>query len=154
VDAFIRSEQPRPAVPVSPGGGEDNEQHLSINVVCTTSAATLHALKQAGELAHHLGARIRIVVPHVVPYALPIDRPAVDPNFRLRQFRTFFFQHAIETHIDVRLCRDAHECLKQALAPQSIVLIGGRKRWWPTREKRLAKTLSLAGHHVIFVPQN
>jgi hypothetical protein len=140
-------------VPFSPGGGEDNEQHLSITVVFTTSAATLHALKRAGELAHQLGARIRIIVPQVVPYPLPIDRPAVDPNFRLRQFRTLFFQHAIETHIDVRLCRDAHECLKQALTPQSIVLIGGRNRCWITREKRLARVLRRSGHQVMFISQ-
>src|SRR3954469_59565 len=112
------SQQLRPAVPVSPGRGDENEQHLSINVVFTTSTATLHALKRAGELAYQLGVRIRIVVPHVVPYPLSIDRPAVDPNFRLRQFRTFFSRYAIETRIDVLLCRDAHECLKQALAPQ------------------------------------
>jgi hypothetical protein len=140
-------------VPASPGGGEDNEQHLSISVVFTTSAATLHTLKRAGELAYQLGARIRIVVPQVVPYPLPIDRPAVDPNFRLRQFRTLFFQYAIKTRIDVLLCRDAHECLKQALAPQSIVLIGGRNRWWITREKRLARVLRRSGHQVMFIPE-
>jgi hypothetical protein len=153
VDAFIRSEQSRRAVPFSPGRREANEQHLSVTVVFTTSAATLHALKRAGELAHQLGARIRIIVPQVVPYPLPIDRPAVDPNFRLRQFRTLFFQHVIETHIDVRLCRDVRECLKQALAPQSIVLIGGRNRWWITREKRLARVLRRSGHQVMFIPQ-
>ena len=153
MDAFVSSEQLRPAVPVNSGSGEENEQHLSITVIFTTSAATLHALKRAGELAYQLGGRVRIIVPQVVPYPLPIDRPTVDPNFRLRQFRTFFFQHAIETHIDVRLCRDAHECLKQALAPQSIVLIGGRNRWWITREKRLARMLRRSGHQVMFIPE-
>jgi hypothetical protein len=123
VDAFVKSEQPRPLVPVSPRGGENDEQHLSITLVFTTSTATLHALEQARELAHQLAARIRILVPQVVPYPLPIDRPPVDPIFRLRQFRTFLFRHAVETHIDVRLCRNARECLKQSLAPQSIVSV-------------------------------
>ena len=144
-----------PVVPChsAPANGEDNEQYLSISVVFTTPAATLRALKQAGELAYQLGARIRIVVPHVVPYPLPINRPAVDPNFKLRQFRTLFFQYVIETHIDILLCRDAHECLKKALASHSIVLIGDRNRFWLTREKRPTQALRHSGHQVIFVPQ-
>lgn len=141
MDAFIRGGQSRPAAPFSPAASDDDKQHLSVNVVFTTPPATLQALKRAGELAYQLGARIRILVPQVVPYPLPIDRPAVDPNFRLRQFQTFFLQHPIETHIDVLLCRDARECLNQALAPQSMVLIGGRNRFWMTRENRLARML-------------
>jgi hypothetical protein len=127
---------------------------LSVTVVFTTIPATLIALQRGGELAQQLGARIRILVPQVVPYPLPIDRPQVDPEFKVRRFRTVSVYDAIETRIDVRLCRDAQDAVMQGLCPRSLVLIGGRKRWWPTREKRLAKTLSLAGHHVIFVPQS
>jgi hypothetical protein len=126
---------------------------LSVTVVFTTVPATLIALQRGGELARQLGARIRILVPQVVPYPLPLDRPQVDPKFKVRHFRTLSVDGAIETRIDVWLCRDPYDAFMQGLSPRSVVLIGGRKRWWPTREKGLAKTLSLAGHHVIFVPQ-
>lgn len=126
---------------------------FSVTVVFTTVAATLMALRRAGELARELNARIRILMPHVVPYPLPIDRPPVDPEFKLRHFRTITADDTIETSIDVRLCRNSDDAVKQALCPQSVVLIGGPRRFWPTRETRLARKLSVAGHHVIFVPQ-
>jgi hypothetical protein len=131
---------------------QDRSNGLPVTVVYTTVAATLAALRRAGELAQQLDARIRIVVPHVVPYPLPIDRPHIDPSFKVRHFRTISVDGAIETNIDVCLCRDPYKAIMQSVCPQSVVLIGGRKRWWRTREQRLAKRLSIAGHHVIFVP--
>jgi hypothetical protein len=123
-----------------------------VTVVFTTAPATLLALQQANQLAKHLNARIRILVPYVVPYPLPIDCPQADPKFKIKALGVPT-DGAIETCIDVRLCRDYGQALKQGLCPRSTVLIGGRTRWWPTREKRLAKILDLAGHHVIFIPQ-
>jgi len=32
----------------------------------------------------------------------------------------------------------------------SIVILGGRKRWWPTKEERLARQLRRAGYEVLF----
>jgi hypothetical protein len=125
---------------------------LAVTVVFTTVPATLIALRRGGELARELGARICILVPQVVPYPLPLDRPQVDPAFKVRQFRTLPADGAIETRIDVRLCRERYHAIAEALAPQSVVLIGGPHHWWRTPEKRLAKKLSSAGHNVIFVP--
>ena len=139
--------------PPDPRDGGKQASGMSVTIVFTTVSGTLIALQHGGELARQLGARIRILVPHVVPYPLPIDRPQVDPEFKVRRFRTLSVGGAIETQIDVRLCRDPYDAVMQGLCPQSVVLIGGRKRWWPTREMRLARTLNRAGHHVIFVPQ-
>jgi hypothetical protein len=136
------------AAPVTDG---ELPHELPVTVVSTTIPATLKALQVAGELAHELGARISILVPVVVPYPLPLDRPPVDPKFTLRHFRTVCVDGSVKTRIDVRLCRDAVAAIEQALNPQSLVLIGGQQRLWPTREHRLAKRLTRAGHHVIFV---
>jgi hypothetical protein len=140
--------------PDTPPSGDSAvlEQSLEVTVVFTTVPGTLAALKEASRMAHALKAQIRILVPQVVSYALPVERPPVDPLFKIRKLWTVFGADHLETRIDVRLCRDTRACLKQALSPKSIVMVGGRKRWWPTREKRLAKSLSLAGNHVTFVP--
>lgn len=137
-----------------PAEQQERSNGLPITVVYTTVAATLAALRRAGELAQELDARIRILVPQVIPYPLPIDRPPIDPSFKVRHFRTISVDGAIETNIDVRLCRDPYKAIMQSVCPQSIVVVGGRKRWWRTREQRLAKSLSLAGHQVIFVPHD
>lgn len=139
--------------PPNSGAAEREASGLSITVVFTTIPATLMALQRGGELARQLDARIRVVVPHIVPYPLPIDRAPVDPEIKIRCFRAISVDAAIEIQIDLRLCRDAQGAIMQSLCPRSVVLIGGRKCWWPTREKHLAQVLRLAGHHVILVQQ-
>ena len=125
---------------------------LPITVLFTTTPDTLHALRKAAHFARQLGASIQILVAHVVPYPLPIDKPRVDPEFRLRQFRSFCEEESIETQIDIRLCRDARQCIHDALRPHSLILIGGGQSWWPlTYGKRLAKRLRRAGHEVVLV---
>lgn len=51
----------------SSGGGEWDEQALSVSVVFTNEPATMIAVQRAAELASRLGAQIRIIVPLVVP---------------------------------------------------------------------------------------
>jgi hypothetical protein len=49
------------------------------------------------------------------------------------------------------LCRDRVWALSQVLKPNSLVVIGGRKRWWPTAEARMARALQDKGYRVVFV---
>ena len=127
---------------------------LSITVVFTTTRATLEALRRAGELAHELGAEIRIVAAQVTPYPLPIDAHPVNRQHFERRFHTLVPPYAIETRVEVVCCRDEQIGISQALQPHSLVIIGGRMPWWPTKARRLARLLSRAGHHVVFVEQD
>jgi hypothetical protein len=61
---------PRTGHPTRPIG-EEADQKLNIAVVFTSVESTLAALKEAGNLANSLGAKITLVVPQVVPYPLP-----------------------------------------------------------------------------------
>jgi hypothetical protein len=56
----------------------------------------------------------------------------------------------IETAIEVRLCRDSQETIREALAPESVVVMSRRRRWWQIREWMLAWRLRRDGHHVIY----
>ena len=130
------------------------DRKLALTVVFTDVRATLLALKRAAELAHELDRSIRVLVPQVVPYALPIDRPAVQTSFRARQFSTWFQDCPIGTYFDVRLCRDRYQCLRQALDQDSIVLIGGGgNRFRSIRGGFLARWLRRSGHQVMIVTQ-
>jgi hypothetical protein len=133
-----------------PSGGHPHT--LSVTVPFTTVSGTINALRKAEQLVYQLEACIQIFIAHVVPYPLPIDKPCVDPEFRLSQFRAFCEQAPVETRIDIQLCRDYQECIKDALRPHSLIVIGGCRSWWPmTFEKRLAGNLKRAGHQVVFV---
>src|SRR5690242_10868337 len=143
---------PRDAVPWHLVG--KGEEGLSITVFFSGWKATLAAIEKAVDLASQLGANIRVLIAEVVPYALPIECPRVDPQFRARAFQEFSSRKGVEVHLDIWLCRDRRECLQQALEPHSVVVIGGRKCPWPTRHGRLRRMLEHAGHHVISVAQH
>jgi hypothetical protein len=55
----------------------------------------------------------------------------------------------VNTTVHICHCRDRMDALNTELAPSSIVVIGGKPGWWPTAERRIAKKLRNAGHHVI-----
>jgi hypothetical protein len=126
---------------------------LEVVVLHTTIPATLCALRTAAGLADGLGARIRLLVPQLVPFALPLDSPPIARDFLERRFRTVASDVEVETHVDIRLCRDQWTVLQSALRPHSLVVLGGRGSWWPSAEKRLAQRLRRAGHQVVFCGQ-
>ena len=128
----------------------DTTSRLNIAVVFTSVQPTLAALRRAGELAGRLSARITLIVPQIVPFPLPLESPPVLVDFNERRFRVIAEQIPVQTTVHVYLCRDRLEMLKAQLAPRSLLVIGGHKRWWPTAEKRMARALRRDGHEVIF----
>src|SRR3984957_6162689 len=127
---------------------------LDISVVFTSVNATLGALKEAGNLAKSLGARITLIVPQIVPYPLPLASPPVPVDFSERRLWVIANNCRVETRVSIYLCRDALETLQSVLQPHSLVVLGSRKRWWPTAEKRLAAKLRRAGHEVVVTERN
>jgi hypothetical protein len=122
---------------------------LEVSVVFTSIHATLSALRKAAEMANNLGARITLIVPQVVPYPLPLNSPPILIDFSERRFHVIASQIPAETVVRIYLCRDAWDALTQVLKPGSLVVVGSPKRWWPTKEKRLAAQLRKAGHEVV-----
>ena len=146
--ALERVLAPAPGFPRPPAIVE-TESRLNVAVIFTSVQSTLAALKKAGALANRLSGRITLVVPQVVPYPLPLTSPPVLVDWNEKRFRVIAGQSPVETTVQIYLCRDRLETLTAVLSPRSLVVVGGPKRWWPTAEKRLARTLRRAGHEVI-----
>jgi hypothetical protein len=134
-----------------PAHEQETESRLEVAVVFTSPAATIAAVGKAGLLAQLLNARITLLVPQVVPYPAPLESPPVLLDFSERWFRDIAAQSLVPTAVHIYLCRDAVCTLQSVLPPQSLVVIGGRKRWLSTREQKLARTLVRSGHEVIFI---
>ena len=147
--AIEKGLKPAPGEPTRPALVEA-DQHLNIAVVFTSVESTLAALREAGKLANSLGARITLVVPQVVPLPLPLETPPVLVEFNENRFRVLASESPVETSVQIFLCRDRFETLATALKPSSIVVVGGRKRWWPTKGEILARQLRDAGYEVLF----
>jgi hypothetical protein len=130
--------------------GDDADQKLNIAVVFTSVEPTLAALREAGNLASSLGARIKLVVPQMVPYPLPLETPPVLVEFNENRFRVIASESPVETSVHIYLCRDRFETLASVLKPGSIVVLGGQKKWWPTNDERMARKLRRAGYEVVF----
>jgi len=124
---------------------------FEVLVLFTTVPETLLALRRAAGLASQLKARIELIVPEIVPYPLPIDRPPVVPPFLINRYRTIVQQAGIDAGIRVCFCREPHAALAATLKPGSLTMIGSRTRWWLTRETRVARWLEAQGHRVVLV---
>src|ERR1019366_6823868 len=120
-----------------------------VNVIFTDPQATAAALKNAGSFGRELGAFIRVRAAIPFPYPLPFDKPPVSVRFTeglLSDLVCRLELGPFEPSVHLYLCRDQVETLLQALRPNSLVVIGGRKHWWPTAERRMARALRSKGH--------
>jgi hypothetical protein len=130
------------------------QERLEVNVIFTNPQATAVALRCAASLAQDLGAIIRLRAAIVVPLRLPLEQPPVSVTFAERLLSELVGEvdgDACERTVDLYLCRNWLEALRQVLNRNSLIVIGGRKRWWPTAERRLAKALRANGHRVVVV---
>src|SRR5262249_29531265 len=109
------------------------------------------ALNSALRLTQDLNAAFRIVLTRVVPYPLPLDRPPVPAGFTERQVAELTNGLEVDTAVCIYNCRDRETAVLQSLPPRSVVVVGSRRCWWPSPEKRLLRALRRAGHSVIFM---
>jgi hypothetical protein len=125
------------------------ETGLEVIVIFTDASGTQAALEMAEGLAQKLEARIRLLMPYEVPYALPLTKPAVPVEFLEGQIRNLACKTHLEVAAHIYLCRDKRRILELLLRPHSLIVVGGKKRWWPTSAQELAQSLQRSGHQVI-----
>jgi len=137
--------------PAAPPATHAESAELSFYVVFTTPRETLAALREATALAQGLNARITVLAASEVTFPLPLYEPPVPVQFMEDRMRTLVESSETDASVEVHLCRDRREAVLRALPPASLVVMGGRKRWWAGGARALAKSLARDGHKVIFV---
>src|SRR5262245_14761962 len=129
----------------------EGARELHISVVFTNFEDTKQALQAAANLSTGLRADIDLVAPEIVPYPLPLIRPVVPPGFTLRRLMDLARQAEVQPSIHVYLCRDKVQTLLQVLDRHSVVVLGSKRQWFPTKPILLARALRKSGHQVILV---
>jgi hypothetical protein len=146
--------QPAPAL--APEGIESSGLGpLEVNVLFTDVQATRAALRAATELATDLNAAVRVRAVMAVPFALPLDHPQVSIPFAEEALSALVSeckQNSLDITAHLYLSRNRVETFLQILPPNSLVVIAGRKRPWPTQESRIAARLQSEGHRVVCIP--
>jgi hypothetical protein len=121
----------------------------SVSVVYTTFDDTLKAARAGAELAAKMGVPLRVVHFRTVPRQLDVDRPDGLSPVETEAFAERLVEEGISARVRVYLCRDEAKTIPYAFKPNSIVVIGGRPSWWPTRVERWRHALEAAGHLVV-----
>jgi hypothetical protein len=134
-----------------------SDSKLRVTVIYTSTEGTRAALRTAGALAKDLETRLVVEVPVPVSWRLPLEFPQLSIDFLERRLIGLVAESGIdadEVTIQIRLCRDRRQCLEQYLVPGSLIVSGGKKRWWFREERRLEWFLRKLGHQVMFVITN
>ena len=105
----------------------DAHPELEIPVIFADHSGTLTALQMADHLGEKLDARLRLLMLHEVPYALPLTRLAVSVRFLEDQLFTLVSKTPVDIAAHIYLCRDKCRTVRLILKPRPIVILGGRK---------------------------
>ena len=145
---MIQKSQRRAGVPVQ---ASHEDRQLDLQEIFTDEPRTAAAVAAARSLSRGLGARITVLVTHVVPYPLPLTAPAVDVGSLVKAAQSVAASQPPDTSVAILLCRDRCQALRSAVRPESLVVVGSRRRWWPTWEQKLARMLKRDGRRVVMV---
>ena len=105
-------------------------------------------LQRAAALTQGLNARISLIAVHVVPVVGPLACPGAAHAFLVERLLELCAASPLPAGAQVVLAHTREEGFRHALKPESVVLIGARRRWRPGREESLARALRAEGHSV------
>jgi hypothetical protein len=127
------------------------QRPLDLVVPYTNPALAARALAAATELARGFEAAVTLMAVHVLPYPSPLE---CQEGIRKRleaELTAVARTSPVSIRVKLVFARDRADAYLGLLRRQSMVVIGTKDRWWPTREERLARKLTVAGHSVAII---
>ena len=112
----------------------------SVSVLFTTEEETLAAAAVAAPLATAMAVPLTVIQFRTAPYPLFADA-----------FKQRLQAQGVDARVRVYLCRNSASVIPMAFRGHSLIVLGGRRRWWPTAAERWRRRLEAAGHLVLFV---
>jgi hypothetical protein len=124
-----------------------------IYVLFTSLDETLAAVRAAKRLAAALGCGVTLIHLRTVPWGAPVEEPGGRSPLEAEAVVDRLAAEDVGVHVQVYLCRDARRAISSAFKGRSLIVIGGRRHWWPTRSDRWRRTLEAEGHFVMCVDE-
>jgi hypothetical protein len=122
----------------------------AVHVVFTSIDDTLAAVRVASDFARALGVPVTLIHFRAVPYALPVDEPCGISPVETETFIEHLRAEGVDIRVRVYLCRDRRRAIPLAFKPHSLIVVAGRRGWWPRQSARWRRMLEAAGHFVVF----
>jgi len=147
--------EPIPQIPdvPYPSRSEPPIRSDAVYVLFTSIESTLEAARIGHDFATAMSVPLTLVHVRPVPYPLAVDAPTGVSPLETQTFRDRLEAAGVKARIRIVLCRDERRALATAVPAHSLVVLGGRKRLWPTRTERFRRVLDAAGHYVVFVQE-
>ena len=123
---------------------------LGVVIPYTTLELTKAALRHTG-VCTDLNLRVSLVDVQIVPFPCPLDQPPVNREFSEQRLRDLLTDSQLQGSAEVLYARDWLDGFRRVVEPGSLVILGTKKRWWRTREEKLARVLMKAGHQVMLL---
>jgi len=138
---------------IDPGSIENFSAAAEMEVVVpyTEWGITEALLKRAAALTAGLNVRLTLVAVNAIPYPATFPGPTAVHAHLVDQLEALASRCTLPVQAQVVLARSREEGFRYMLRPDSMVLVGTRKRFWRTAEERLAKMLVNDGHKVALV---
>jgi hypothetical protein len=122
-----------------------------VYVLFTSPEETLVAVRVAKRLANAIGGGVTVVHFRSIGFGAPLEHPAGLSPVETDAFKARLAAEDGGALVRVYLCRDARQAVRSVIDGRSLVVIGGRRGWWPTPSKRWRRTLEEYGYPVVFV---
>jgi hypothetical protein len=122
-----------------------------VYVIFTSLDETLRAIRVARRLARAMKSGVTVVHFRPIGFGAPLEEPTGQSPVETEAFKARLEAEDCDTRLRVCLCRDARQAIPSVLPAHSLIVIGGRHRWWPTRSDRWRRTLEARGYVVVFV---
>jgi hypothetical protein len=123
-----------------------------VTVVFTDLERTLRALAVARGLGRALGAQVAVVAVKTPKYQPRGGGAVAAKDVELDALQSWV-RAAGDVRFRVVAAPRTSDALSIALAPGSLVVVGGRRRLWPTPISRLCRLIEARGHYVLFVDE-
>jgi hypothetical protein len=121
----------------------------TVYVVFTSIEDTIAAVRVAGDLAKSLDVPVTLVHFRTVRYELPVDEPGGMSPVETDAFIDRLRAEGLDIRVRVYLCRDRRPAIPLAFKCHSLIVVAGRRGWWPSESERWRRMLEAAGHFVV-----
>jgi hypothetical protein len=122
-----------------------------IVVLHTGRDLTPQALQAAANLTKGLNFSVILLAVHIVPYPLQLETLAIMQAHLEAELGKASEGSVLPVSARIAFARDLSEAFHQCVRPESLVVIGARKRWWRTRPERWARELARNGFRTALV---